>query len=157
MAHGTSIRIEKRQFRPGAGENNRRSQPSNPLHSADRECWDQLRGTARHYSRRLQQLVLGRLKCPHRRVIMPVRPIASRPIRLQNVANMSVITMVTSTITAPRWSRPKLAASISVSHRCSIARSEYEAEITGARRPQYIQKFQRGIREFGRCGDSVDG
>ena len=61
MAHGTSIRIEKRQFRPGAGGNNRRSQPSNPLHSSDRECWDQLRGTARHYSRRLQQLVLGRL------------------------------------------------------------------------------------------------
>src|SRR5262249_4280287 len=47
--------------------------------------------------------------------------------------NMNRNTMVTSTITAPRWSRPKLAASISVSHRCSIARSEYEAEITGAR------------------------
>src|SRR6516164_901898 len=58
---GHRLLREKRQFRPGAGGNNRRSQPSNPLHSSDRECWDQLRGTARHYSRRLQQLVLGRL------------------------------------------------------------------------------------------------
>jgi len=54
-------------------------------------------------------------------------------LRWRGSTNMNVNTMVTSTITAPRWSRPKLAASISVSHRCSIARSEYEAEITGAR------------------------
>src|SRR5262252_7987454 len=54
-------------------------------------------------------------------------------LRWRGSTNMNVNTMVTSTITAPRWSRPKLAASIAVSHRCSIARSEYEAEITGAR------------------------
>jgi hypothetical protein len=59
MAHGTSIRIEKRQFRPGAGGNNRRSQPSNPLVRSG-----MLGPTPGDSSplRRLQQLVLGRLR-----------------------------------------------------------------------------------------------
>src|SRR5262249_47095067 len=76
---GHRLLREKGLFGPGAGGKNRRSQPSNPPPSSDGECWAQRGGTARHYSRRLQQLVLGRLvNPPAQSVVTPNHAILTR-------------------------------------------------------------------------------